>query len=699
MLKTERMRKVIVAGAERHQRAVIETLHSLRAVHIEEHAPEAGDFFTLGSPLPEGEQVAKALLRARGLQNSLGLEDARPTYALDSVDAAVARVDAVDRSVAGIIDERATLEERVKELESEVLRLRRLQPLGLRLEELSGYTQVKAYVGAVASDPRDALAAVSDRIGVWTGRDDQGMVVLAVAPPALAEKTEATLADHGFSALEVPEGSGPVDTVVGARTSEIGQTQERMRALDAQLVRYRDEHGPELLAAVETLEIASEKSGAPVLFASGPTSFVVTGYVPASRAAATEEALLSATEHRVHLDWEEPEAADAHAGHHIHAEEPAGDAHHHESDPADEPPVRFTHKNATTRSFTMLLGMHSLPRYKEIDPTWFMYLTFPLFFGLMIGDVGFGLLTIAVAWFLKNNYVIGIGGPKVGRMLIAAGVWTVGFGLIFYGEAFGIHFVDAPGTISWEWLFGADWSHLYAENVHATAHAAEAAGDAAHGEGEHGAAPHLVLFGFLQLGFFSKLHDVVALLIIAVGFAAVHLNLALLLGVRNAWVMHGAKHAILGRVSWIVLQLGVVGFAWGYAHDLQTYIQGGWAVFILAVVMLIWGEGAIAILELPKIFSNALSYTRLTAVALSKAGMTLAVTTFAFVEVDAHHWALNGVFGAVLILFGFAVILLLGILSGGLHAMRLQFVEFFGWFYEGGGRRFKAFGDPAERHD
>lgn len=707
MFKTERMAGVVIAGAERHQRAVIEALHALKAVHIEEHDPTQGDpFFTLGRPLPEGEAVAKTLLRARGLQNSLGLADEPAPYELDHIDAAKEKVDAVSALVAGRLDELATLEDQVKELDARRSKLRRLAPLGLRLEELSGFRSIRAFVGAVQGDAKSAVLGVTDRAEVVTATDGGGQLVAAFVANDQAAAVEQALAAIGFSPIETPEGEGPIDTVIGQTTTQIGTASDRIRAIGAELDAHRAEHGPELLAAIEALETAREKASAPIAFASGPTSFVITGFVPERRRATADQALLAAAGHRIHVEWLTPEAMQAIGathGDHSHEEGAAHAGHdhdHHEVDPADEPPIAYTHRSDAVKSFTMMVGLHSMPRYKEVDPTILMWFTFPLFFGLMVGDLGFGLLVLLVALYLRNHHIIGIGGPRVSRMLVLASIWTMVLGAVMFGEAFGFHFVDVPGTLSWEWLFGADWSAMYGSAVHATAHAAETGAEtAAHGADDH-AAEHLVLFGFLQLGYLSKLHDVSQLLLISIGVALVHLNLAILIGTRNAWVMHGVKHAIFGKFSWIVLQAGAGILAWGMhvADPMTTNI--GWGVFGLAVVMLLIGEGAIAILELPKIFSNALSYTRLAAIGLSKAGMALAVNNFAFVAQPlagqtvetATRFAVAGPIGALILLIGILVILGLGILAGSIHSMRLQLVEFFGWFYEGGGRPFTPFG-------
>jgi V/A-type H+-transporting ATPase subunit I len=105
------------------------------------------------------------------------------------------------------------------------------------------------------------------------------------------------------------------------------------------------------------------------------------------------------------------------------------------------------------------------------------------------------------------------------------------------------------------------------------------------------------------------------------------------------------------------------------------------------VVIGLRGEGAKVFLELPGLMSNVISYTRLTAIGMSKAGLALAFNSIS-IEMIAPGGGIMIVFALLVFIIGHLMIFILAIISAGLHGIRLQYVEFFMKFFEGGGLKF-----------
>src|SRR2546428_632124 len=119
----------------------------------------------------------------------------------------------------------------------------------------------------------------------------------------------------------------------------------------------------------------------------------------------------------------------------------------------------------TLRPFEMLVKLFSTPNYREIDPTFVLTFTFPIFFGLMVGDAGYGLIWMIYglwllrrwkdrAWDFWKNLLV---------TLIWGGFWSLLFGVFFFGEAFGIPFHHAALASTRVELL--DWSAILGVNI------------------------------------------------------------------------------------------------------------------------------------------------------------------------------------------------------------------------------------------
>lgn len=731
MFAPERMRRVVVVAAKPRMRTVIETLYAARLLHVEDYVGEDAGF-RLGEPFPEGSAIAENLLKVKGLQKALGVEGL-PAVAMAPVRDASAELKALEGDIARAVEERGKASEERKELEARTHLLQRFAPLGVKLEQLRGYQSLKVFTGAVQRDPRPDLAKVLAKYDVAFVEEERGFFVGVFVHKDEANAALKALEGAQFTAVEPPAGSGFPDEELRNAVVRLRDLEERVARLDAQLEALRARHGSKLLALGAVLTTESQKATAPVRFRTSSNSFVVEGWVPASRANELARRLEQATNGRVFVQTYEPMTvhADVHGkpppkgevpmherieavaspvgearrdggqgtegslpprgtsgfraggedsvsavaqrdGGDAQTAKPHGAAHAGHAKPV-EPPVMLKNPGPA-RSFEMLLGLHSMPKYNEFDPTTLMALFFPLFFGLMVGDLGFGILIILVGAYLKTHKPMGMGGPAVGRMLMLSGLFAALIGTFVFGEALGLHFTSHE-EVSWASIF--------------------AGVDASAGEHAFEALEEHYQWGFIQLGYYSKLDDVVLLLKLSIAIALLHVNMGFVIGFFNVLRAHGMRHAVTEKLAWVILEVGLALWIMSMFPSAAPLLKpafgySGLGLVGLSLVLLVAGHGALAIMELPSLATNTLSYTRLTAVGMSKAGLALVFNMFAFEMMG------GSVAGWAIWVLGILFILPLAILAGGLHSLRLHFVEFFTKFYEGGGRRYAPFGRPSE---
>ncbi len=280
------------------------------------------------------------------------------------------------------------------------------------------------------------------------------------------------------------------------------------------------------------------------------------------------------------------------------------------------------------KNFEPLIEFFSLPLYKSFDPTPLLAIFFPIYFGFMLGDIGYGFLGLILFMYLylkfkKNNFV-----RKISFIFLLSSFFSILFGFI-YMEMFG---------------------------------------------------DILERLGFHPL--FHRVHEANTYLLIAIIFGIVQVILGLILGIYNALKLGHKKHAI-GVFSMLLGLMCVLLLAF---VSLKVIPSSFTALFLLLLflfmVMSFIFHGPAAPIEIFSAFGHILSFARLMAIGLSSA--IIAVIANKFLSILPS--ILIGVF--VMLLFHILAFFL-GLFDPTVQGLRLQFVEFFTKFYEAGGREYK----------
>ncbi len=716
MLRPDRMSRVSIAGAEPYLEDVIEQLHDLNLLHVSDY-DGSWDEFDNGTPLSGGEAVSEKLVQVRAIENKLGLEEG------DYDDLGGGKFDfsgageELEKRLGEIRSEVNELDDRRVELRDELRdvreRQRSLEPfveLDVSLDLLRGYTSVELQVGTT-EDRGDVESALKEADSVEEYEIIGDEVVAVVASTRDGGLGDA-LAGVGFSQLDVPEEDGDPSELVDELESRVSELEGEIEELETELDEIKQEHGAFILAAEEELSIDAEKSELPLQFATTENSFYAEGWIPQD----DYEELRKAIQEEVgdHVEMEELETADYDRhGHPVEADGGDEEEEDVEHEDYENPPVKQDNPGPA-KPFELLVNTVNRPKYTELDPTIIVFLTFPFAFGFMIGDIGYGLFYVAMGAaiyrFVDNDAI-----KALGVIGIWAGVFTIVWGYL-YGDAFGVHIID----LGLEPPLSSTFSKgIQVADVAQTWLVAS------------------ILFGIVHLntayvfGFFNHVgHDVKH---------AFFENVSWMLAINGffLWVFSG--HAAGAKPDFIVGETSVLYensmFALGFPGVPAEVGLVALALGAVGAVLVVAGEGVVGAIELPaNAFGHVLSYLRIMAVLLAKGGMAFVVNLLVFGAYEHHgeiHFALYeapsaavaaghaesvafpglvwlgieagglmlavAALAAVLVfVLGHVLVLLLGITAAGIQMVRLEYVEFFGKFYEGGGRAFEPFGRKRE---
>jgi len=316
----------------------------------------------------------------------------------------------------------------------------------------------------------------------------------------------------------------------------------------------------------------------------------------------------------------------------------------------------YCENNEVVSPYESVTNMFSSPAYKEIDPNPFVAFFFFIFFGMMLSDAGYGLVLT-----ILTGIVLLMTKPKKGQSNLIKIVFMGGISTIIWGFLFGSYFgLNAKDLGIWYWFNPID-------------------------------SPMNMLYLSLAMGIFQ-----------------------MLFGTMIKAVAEFKAKNIAGGVTafcWLFLVLGVGGFALPMVvKTAPAFIKIVGIVFLAIGAVLLMAGGALgkkgaakvtgalaSLYDIINFFSDLMSYTRIFGL-----GLATAVIGMVFNEIGTSIASLlgGGVAGVIVIiiiaLIGHTFNIAINALGAYVHNSRLQFVEFFGKFYTGGGTLFKPLGSEMK---
>ena len=511
----------------------------------------------------------------------------------------------------------ANLENEKTKLEGVIDSLKPLEGLDVSFEDLKSM-KTPYFLGSVSKQYEEELkSSLEDYYLEIISKTNDDIFFLCLAYKDNEEDVEEILRGLGFSSFKTEQNETPIRV--------IHQSMDRIEKIESEKFFIKEELQT-LEEEVETLELAFEYFSNVYSRKTVKNNFLRTekvsliqGWIATSDNNDFEKVIKDTLGEDYYLAFED-----------VKEEE------------IEEVPIRLQN-NDLNKSFESITEMYSLPRYDEIDPTPLLAPFFLLFFGMMVADVGYGVLLLVGSIIALKAFKLDDGQKQFAKFFFYLSFPTIIFGLI-YGAVFG-DLIKLPALIDTN-------------------------------------------------------KDVTTILIMSVVFGVIQIFFGL--GIKAYVLIRNGRpfDAFCDVGSWVITLVSIGVFGYGaFAGNPLVKTIGMWCMIIGMVLIVLTqgrhmesvggklGEGLYALYGITGYIGDLVSYTRLMALGLAGGSIAGAINLI----ISMFPGVAFFIFGPLVFILGQIFNFGLSLLGAYVHTCRLEYVEYFSKFYEGGGKPFKPF--------
>jgi V/A-type H+-transporting ATPase subunit I len=649
------MARVEIIGPKGLFLDVVSMIHEQGRLHIEDLSKKIREgelplnrMEVVGTQQRERDDMDEMLIRVRSILKALS--QGRPAtvvvsrkeydrlYELDAAETAKE----INGIIAEVEERTASLAGAHTDLETELALLARYEPILQKIQPLASQIVTTGAFDSVAllfeRRYKAAIEALKEELDklthkqyeiVSTDVDEDTTAAIVVFDRRYSDPVHKFLAMENINQIRLPdefEGM-PFDHAYEEVKRRRLSLPAELKATTSELKELSDEWASRLAAVRDVLIDRTAEIEAIPKFGRTEYAFVITGWMPVEDVAELKD--------QIKKNW----------GPDIIVEQTAIE----EKDFADTP-VALKNSRAVA-PFQTILGAYGLPRYGTIDPTLFLFIFFPLFFGMIVGDIGYGAVLLGIIIWLRLKFKENDAVQIATSILGPAATAVLGFGFI-YGE-----------------FFGNIWHAQIVEAYRAV--------------------------GIKFLPFVRTEGELITVFMyVAIATGVVHVTMGLILGVINAIRTKNRHHLFeKGGILTFVVALFVT-----VAVTLAAKNMGHWAIPVQALfalvalggfVFAVRGGGIMGVIETVEAMSGMISYIRIMAVGLAGAIFAEAVNEIVF-EMAKNNPAMI-VVGIIVGVLLHTLNFVIASFSPMIHALRLNFLEFFRGFYETGNKTYSPF--------
>ena len=656
MFKTARMRKLNVITLDTYASQAVSALHDEGIVQISDISeriqqdPELAEVLKPSKVTPYTGKISSLLMKTTALSELLGNAlsegqsikeklsslinpDLPVPKEIDDMDTeafityAEGILAQVEGETQGIEEKLAALDSEKSVMESNKSLAENLSSLDMDLGLLADSKFTSTFVGRTTAESAEKFNAecgkITDNIFVQTVPDGKEVyIMVVVVADEFKDDVFTLLRKIEFEKFEIGAVEGKPSEIIASAESRLLTIESEKSQAKADLKVVAEKWDDEVLALKEQLENEKEKNEVFASFAETKKSVVFEAWVPVKDFEKAESVIETSTNNHCIIDVEEV------------------------PDNSEDIPV-LQQNGAYAKPYELLIGMYAPLKYNEIDPTIFVALTFPFFFGFCLTDAFYGAMVVVIGIILyKGMGKLSKTLKDGGLIIIASGLWAIILGLVTNG------------------LLGDFYTRIL-------------------GMGD--ALPTVIP----SLNAFA---NPATILVIAIAVGIIYTNIGFLIGAINNLRYGNKKETWGSQLVWFIFEIGLVILVLGYlmpAIGMIGMIIGG-VLVVIALGILVWANGAYGLMDIFGFMGDVLSYARLLALCLATGGIAMTVNIVANMCNDMIPF-IGIILFVVVMIFGHIANFLFQVLGAGVNALRLNYVEFFGQFYMGGKHSFEAF--------
>jgi V/A-type H+-transporting ATPase subunit I len=659
----EKMAKVEILGLKDIALDAIDVIHELGTLHIEDLTERIGSMETkrvtrmeMDPKFAEHESTLNSLRAKVGdmireLQpkvDEMTPEEIASEYKIlwsENIESMISRVEKmlreVERDTRDPVERKSDLMVELSRLEKYAPIMAKVQPLAERVARMQDMASIALIIErkykAILNYLNEEISKITNGECEIISQDvdDESTAALIVFNRRFLKQVHEFLAVQDVNQVRLPSdiAKKPIDEAVAEVRARIAQIPGEVDEIDRKLKAVTGQYSVKLIAARNAIHDRLEAMEAVPKFAQTDQIFIISGWLPSDAVEPMEHALVEKFGNKVILT-----VVDIREEH-----------------DEDETPVALAN-SPFTRYFEILYLLSKYPRYGTVDPTIVFAFFFPILFGMMVGDIGYGIIILVAGWIVHRKYSSKPMVSALGFVLTVGGAWTIFFGII-YLEFFG------------------DWIYRWLGLLNA----------------DGGLDKYLL--GTKNSTFkypLDRIEGFTFMLAVCLIIGWVHMGIGLIIGMVNGHREGNYKHVMEKGGLFMVLTgvlMIVAKFGLGWWPAWLALV--GALLAIGGIVLGALGAGMGGAIESIVGAGNLFSYARLIAIGLASVIMANVANELAIEQ------AKSGVVGIIVGVIVFILLqtlnLVIGVFSPSIHALRLHLVESFGKFFEPAKIRYEPF--------